>query len=186
MKVVQFDIDGVLADFSSGYDRVCRTLGLPEPGPDAPWDAKWDAKVWGFIRTSRDFWRELPELIDLRTLARIGDLRYRRDIAAVYFVTARPGTEVKRQTERWLENRAVFAPTVIVSGRKAEFAQAVGVTHAIDDKAGNAVAIQYMAPKTASYLIDRPYNRFDGAVLGSKVRRIATVEEFLDDAESAT
>ncbi len=183
--VVQFDMDGVLADFSSGYDRVCALLGVPAPGPDAPWDAKWDAKVWGFIRTSRDFWRELDPLVGLETLARVGDLRYQRGIAAVYFVTNRPGTEVKRQTERWLELHGVYAPTVILSGRKGEFARAAGVTHAIDDKAGNAVYTAYESPETASYLIDRPYNAFDPAVLGSKVKRISTVEAFLDDVEGA-
>jgi len=61
----------------------------------------------------------------------------------------------------------------------------VGATHALDDKAGNALAIQYMAPGTKSYLLDAPYNQFDHEVVGSKVIRVKTVDTFLDDLEVA-
>lgn len=179
-RIVQFDVDGVLADFSTGYDAICRRLSIAAPGPEAPWDAKWDAKVWAEIRSSVDFWLDLQSLVSDAVFARI-----QRIAEPVYFVTARPGTRTKWQTEEWLKDRGVYEPTVIVTGKKAEFAHAVGVTHAIDDKASNAVAIQYMAPKAKSYLLDAPYNRFDHAALGSKVIRVHTVSEFMFDVEAA-
>jgi hypothetical protein len=179
-RIVQFDVDGVLADFGTGYDRLCRMLGLIPPGPEAPWDAKWDTDVWANIRSSVDFWMNLPALVPDAIFARI-----QRIAEPVYFVTARPGTRTKWQTEEWLKDRGVYEPTVIVTGKKAEFAHAVGVTHAIDDKAGNAVAIQYMAPRTKSYLLDEPYNRFDHSVLGSKVIRVKQVGEFMAAVETA-
>ncbi len=179
-RIVQFDVDGVLADFSAGYDRLCMKLGVEPPGPDAPWDAKWNPVVWEEIKSSLTFWEQLPALVHDRVFHHITDL-----VADVYFVTARPGRRTKWQTERWLFDHEVRDGTVIVTGRKAEFAQAVGVTHAIDDKAGNAVATQYLASKTKSYLLDAPYNRWDQSILGTKVIRVNTVEEFLSQVEAA-
>ena len=75
-------------------------------------------------------------------------------------------------------------PAVIISGKKGEFAKVVGATHAIDDKAGNAVYLQYESPKKKSYLLDASYNQFDQKVLGTKVVRVATVDEFLDAVEA--
>lgn len=178
--IIQFDVDGVLADFGAGYDALCLKLGLVAPGPDAPWDAKWEREVWTEIKASPYFWKELPPLIDGATFRRIHNLA-----ADVYFVTARPGRETKWQTEEWLSSFGVKKATVIVSGKKAEFAQAVGVTYSIDDKAGNAVAIQYMSRGTKSYLLDASYNRFDQSVLGTKVKRVLSVAEFLRDVEAA-
>ncbi len=179
-RIVQFDVDGVLSDFSTGYDQLCNRLGVPAPGRNAPWDAKWNELVWSEIRSSVDFWLELPSLVSDSVFARI-----QRIAEPVYFVTARPGTRTKWQTEEWLKDRGVYEPTVVVTGKKAEFAHAAGVTYAIDDKAGNAVAIQYMAPEAKIYLLDAPYNRFDHGALGSKVVRVTSVETFLEAVEAA-
>lgn len=179
--IIQFDVDGVLADFGAGYDALCMKLGYGAPGPDAPWDAKWNRDVWMEIRGSQDFWMELPSLVPDSIFARIQRIQ-----DPVYFVTARPGTRTKWQTEQWLKDRGVYDPTVIVSAKKAEFAQAVGVSYAIDDKAGNAVEIHYRTEgATKSYILDAPYNRWDQSVLGTKVRRVLTVAEFLRDVEAA-
>lgn len=175
---VQFDMDGVLADFGRGYRDLAASLGVTAPGMDAAkWDDLWDPKVWAEIRSSRYFWESLSPLVPTRTMERLGHLTLIHDC---YFVTNRPGTDVKVQSERWLKAHCVPHPTVIVSGKKGEFAKAANITHAIDDKAGNAVFTAYHSPETASYLLDRPYNRFDQTVLGTKVQRIASVEEFLE------
>lgn len=179
--IVQFDVDGVLADFIGGFCRVyAREHGcaFPIPYEVIRWDDLWNEEVWAHIKGSDSFWRELPSLATQTELERIARLAY--DWDTVYFVTNRPGRFVHFQTVRWLEKRSIFRPTVIVTAKKAEFAVAAGVDYAIDDKAGNAVAIQYIAPKTKSYLLDAPYNRFDHAVLGSKVIRVKAVSEFLD------
>lgn len=174
---VQFDLDGVLADFGRGYRDLAAGLGSPVPPADAGWDELWDSRVWAEIRRSTNFWAKLWPLVGPATLGRISTIAREHD---VYFVTSRPGVDTKWQSEVWLERWGVLRPTVIVSSRKGEFAHAAGITHAIDDKAGNAVFTAYHSPETASYLLDAPYNRFDQTVLGTKVRRIATVEEFLE------
>lgn len=183
-RVVQFDMDGVLADFSEGYDDFCRRFRIDPPGRHAGWDAKWNQIVWDEIKASLTFWRELKPLVSEQTLDRIAALT---EVADVYFVTARPGRQTKWQTEEWINDHmcGIDNPSVIVTAKKAEFAQAVGVTHAIDDKAGNAVAVQYMSRGTKSYLLDTSYNRWDMSVLGTKVIRVPSVEAFLNDVEIA-
>ena len=54
----------------------------------------------------------------------------------------------------------------------------------IDDKAGNAVYAEYHNKDRRdfnSYVLDRPYNQFDAEVIGSRVRRVSTVERYLSD-----
>ncbi len=176
--IVMFDVDGVLANFGKGYDALCRKLNKQPPGPDAPWDAKWDDDVWREIKTSHTWWTELPAIPDSNAFFRIAILK-----GEIYFVTARPGIDVKRQTERWLMCRGIENPTVILSGKKGEIAAALGVDFSIEDKAGNAVYISYQSPATMSYLVDRPYNQFNPDMLGRKVVRIKEVEEFLTAIE---
>lgn len=136
--------------------------------------------TWDYVKNSSDFWETLPALVGPTTFRRINALQ---DQHAVYFVTNRMGRHAKWQTESWLRWRGIANPTVVLSAAKADFARAVGVTHSLEDKAGTAVCVQYISPRTTSYLIRRPYNEFDPAVLGSKVVRVDTVDEFLDQVE---
>lgn len=96
----------------------------------------------------------------------------------VYFVTARPGLDVKRQTETWLRLQGIEDPTVVISSKKGEMAKAIGADFSIEDKAGNAVYVSYQSPGK-SYLVNRPYNQFSHEMLGSKVIRIKEIEQFL-------
>lgn len=181
-RIVQFDMDGVLADFGSGYRRLHEQLtGERIPFP-APWDALSHAGTWATIKDSASFWYSLPQLVSDETLRRIQLLQARG--SEVYFVTHRMGAYVKAQTEDWLRRRGIFPPTVIVSKHKAEFAKAVGATHAIDDKFGNAYFISCYSRDTASYLLDAPWNQVDHDVVGGTVFRIKTVEDFLDIVEA--
>ena len=88
----------------------------------------------------------------------------------------------------WLEERHIYSPEVIVvpsAATKGNIAVGLNVQYSIDDKAGNAVYVQYHVPGIKSYIIDRKYNQFDAEVLGSKVKRVKAVDEFLDDIEKA-
>jgi uncharacterized HAD superfamily protein len=174
-RVVMFDVDGVLADFSSAYDRQCVALGIAPPGPDAPWDAKWDGRVWDVIKKTVGWWLFLQTIPEARVFRRINALQNTHD---VYFVTARPGLAVKQQTETWLRMQGIEDPTVILSSKKGEAAAVLGADFSIEDKAGNAVYIAYQS-KTKSFIVDRPYNQFDPQMLGSKVVRIKEIEQFL-------
>lgn len=172
-----FDIDGVLASFLDAYRQVEVTFGQT-PTTEARWDAYWKTDVWAYIKRSEEFWLKVPPLATPEEFARIYDLSFENDL---YFVTNRPGKAVKWQTERWLEMRGVRNPTVIISGKKGEMARALGAHFSIDDKAPNAVFTQYWSPETKSFLLDAPYNQFDPGVMGSKVIRVKTVNDFLDE-----
>lgn len=175
------DVDGVLANFYPGYNELCARMGKPilEPGR---WDDFLDEEVWAAIKRSDDFWYDLPALVDERTFARIDGLD---QVGTVYFVTNRPGGTAKNQTEAWLADFGLVDPTVIVTKFKGELAKAVVATHAIEDKAENAWCIAWLSPGTTSYLVDRPYNRYDPGQFGSsRVVRVATVEEWLDKVEA--
>lgn len=187
---IQFDVDGVLSDFMTAFTRLAQAHGYAERVSGTVEQEVWDTygqvprehvgKVWNLIRTDAGFWAGAPPLVDKATFQRIDDLQYR---AEVYFATARVGLNVKRQTIAWLEWRGVKNPTVVITPKKGEAALALNASYAIDDKAGNAIYTAYQAPACKSYVIDRPYNRFDHGMVGSKVYRVATVDQFLDNVE---
>ena len=177
-KVVMFDIDGVLADFTSGYRGIEEKRGLPITTGDS-WDDYWAKEVWNEIKASPTFWMELtpvPELMANPALWREMN-RLNQDI---WYVTSRPGIDVRRQTEYWLRSFGIRYPQVILSNHKGEIAKGLNATHSIEDKAGNAVIIKYLQPKCDSFLIHTPYNaNMDHAVIGRQVKRIYSVEEYV-------
>jgi len=192
-RVVMFDVDGVLADFVRGFRTLLRdelgcSVRVYGHAETDTWDivdvpASVVAEGWTRVKTCDTFWYRLPPLVDSATFRRIDALARE---ANVYFVTNRPGPAASLQTVAWLEDRGVTSPQVIVTARKGDTAYGLGATHAIDDKAGNAVYISYHTDgATRSYLVDRPYNRFDAQVLGSQVVRVPSVDAFLAAVEDA-
>lgn len=190
MKLV-FDCDGVLADFNTGFRRLAHDMFGTALEPD-PNNFVWDNygggiapdqvdRAWNRIKQMDDFWFKLLPLFSDEEGRRVRDLTRDND---VYFVTSRVGKSPKQQTEWWLRCAlGLQHPTVIVSSRKGEICAGIGADYCIDDKAGNAVYVGYHSPRTKSCLLDAPYNRFDHDVLGSKVRRVKSVSEFLDAVE---
>jgi uncharacterized HAD superfamily protein len=189
MATVQFDIDGVLADFMHGFTRLAQGMGLcktiTSSGQQAVWERYGDvpdehvSTVWENAKASPWFWEDLPALVDYPVFRRIEALQGDHE---VYFATSRVGRAVKLQTIRWLRWHGISWPTVVVTPKKGEVAAALGAGYAIDDKAGNAIFMGYQKG-VRSYLLDAPYNRFDPSVVGSPVRRVRTVEEFITDVE---
>jgi uncharacterized HAD superfamily protein len=190
MVIVACDVDGVLADFILAFTKLAHSL-FGTPITRTVDHLSWDKfpgltdddvfETWEAIQESSEFWLGLEPLVGPDVFSRIDQIERRG--GRVYFVTARSGEYAKQQTEQWLRTFGITNPTVIVTTSKAETARVVGATHAIDDKAGNAVAIQYMST-AKSYLLDRPYNRFDNSVVGTKIRRVMTVDEFLRNIEA--
>ena len=185
MRVV-LDIDGVLADFILGFTTLAnRMFGTPvyTTLDQKAWDSYeglTDAQYTQALeaaKVSPTFWQDLAPLASPEELAKLASAARAHDF---YFVTNRFGVGAKAQTEAWLRRHGVSSQTVIVSGAKGEIAKAVRADVLLDDKAGNAVFTQYYSHATAVYLIDRPYNRFDPAVLGSKIVRVRTLLEFFE------
>lgn len=187
-KVVMLDIDGVLANWLLAFSQLANTLyGTPviQDGDQTDWELNGlipqdvQSKTWTHIKRDGSFWINLLPLVSQDTFYSINDL------PDVYFVTGRPsGNRAKELTEAWLQHYGLKLPTVIFSKRKGEIALAIEATHSIDDKAGNAVAISYTSSKTKSYLLNKAYNQFDHSVIGSKVKRIYSVDEFLQEVNS--
>lgn len=188
-----WDVDGVLANFTDAYHELASDMFDVEipSGPPPTWDwleetlgsEKID-RVWNHIKQDRYFWRDLAPLISDTDAERINYLQNNR--VDQYFVTSRVGIAPKEQTEVWLRHHLFLeAPTVIVSSRKADAANALKANYTIDDKAGNVLVVYYNSPPERKvYIYDTPYNRFDPKVVGSRIRRVLTVSDFLDDIEA--
>lgn len=187
--VVGVDVDGVLADFVRGFTAYGRQLyGKHVPvihtvdhrgWDDFPeLDAAQQHTVWSYIRNSTCFWRMLEPCASVSVFNTLTALNAE---IPLYFITNRPGIKTKQQTEGWLADHGVYNPTVVVTADKGYAVQGLGVTHYIDDKAGNAVFTKYQNKQSKVYLLDRPYNQFPHDVLGKRVQRVKTVEEFLQE-----
>lgn len=192
--IVMWDVDGVLANFQQGYHRLANRMfdvGVDETYVPPTWDWLQDTigedkvnRVWEHIRQSPDFWFELDPLVSREELTRIRELTRKH---TMYYVTSRVGSTAKRQTERWLSmyvGADLNTPTVLISTRKADAANALGADYTIDDKAGNVLAVYYNSPASRKvYVLDTPYNQFSNDVMGHRVRRVKSVKDFLDDIE---
>ncbi len=186
-NIILFDIDGVLADFILGYTKLGMKMGFLNHAWSTLSQREWDmpeipkmqqSAIWEKIKQDSWFWTELEPLQDKNTFEEINDLECLG--SAVYFVTSRPGVNVKNQTELWLKERGILRPTVLISSLKGQIASGLKATHLIDDKAGNCVYVAYESPRTQVYLLDREYNRFDPSVIGRKVMRIPDIKTFLE------
>lgn len=191
-RVVQFDVDGVLADFSLGFTHLAnQKFGVPliSQRDKATWDGfglclEDESAIWDMIRESSCFWKDLDPLVDAKAMARIHRLHLESD---VYFVTKRSlGRMVKLQTEYWLERQGIQSPTVLIAANKAAVAHALRVDFSLEDKIANAVQIAGGRGETRSFIIDRPYNKFNPLFIGVDITRVYHLEEFLDHIEEAS
>lgn len=187
MKIM-FDIDGVLACFIGGFTKLASELIPGVPVTTTLQQPSWHgfpgmtkeqvSRVWEVVKADCWFWTELEPLVGGLTFKDIYDIKVEHE---VYFCTSRVGIYAKRQTEHWLASQGLGNTTVIVSGKKGEFCKAVGIDYAIEDKASNASCIDWITEgKTKSYLINRPYNQAPAEFLGSGIKRVDTVNEFLE------
>lgn len=176
--VVMFDIDGCLASFGAGFRKVAESLGKdPKLGSLRIEDL--DKECWEVVLRSETFWHELPQIVERETFNRIYMLTREHDL---YFVTNRHGLRAQRQTERWLEDRGILSPTVIVTPHKGEAAHVIGAHYSIEDNPDNALAIAVAGAK--SFLLDRPKINHHVA-LPPQIKRVPTVDAFLDVIEQA-
>lgn len=189
MKTILFDVDGVLADFVYAFTRECGIEPYSTPLLQV-WDfgdtisKSVQSKAWEKIIKTPMWWADyVPTLASLQEFGRIDDLTLDNQVV---FCTNRTGTpSPQRQTEAWLIMQGnILNPHVIVSKRKGDVAKAIDADYAIDDTAENAACVHWIADSKPckSYILDRPYNRTK--FLPTKVRRVFSVAEFLEDVKT--
>lgn len=193
MKTIQFDVDGVLADFVLGFTRLARQMfgnsvtvlstHEVENWNDFGLSPEQMAEVWQRISGMNFFWSTLPALASasiFESISRLGE-----DYNVV-FVTDRHGGLISPQwqTVGWLRNQGVMRPNVVIARNKGQVAAAIGADYSIEDKPSNATAIAKFAPACQSFLINRKYNQEGIVGFFDDVRRIDTISEFLEEVRS--
>lgn len=203
---VGIDVDGVLADFNTAFmRRVVNVTGRdlwPENYQPTTWSypttvgytPEEEAVVWKTIKEDRVFWYCLPTYPETWETFRYLDERIKVDRDDVYFITARPGAEAKRQTEMWLlkEFNHVTThhhnPTVLITPHKGLAAQTLGLDVYIDDRYENAldaagVHWRNEPPRTMTFLLNRPWNT-DRDVSGTDIIRVDSLPGICEMAEA--
>lgn len=192
-QTIVFDIDGVLADFISGFYSVAKGLDMNvtfDPTQPRSWDtypglkAEEVTKVWAFIAKNPTFWAGLPVMCNTEEIARLHHLNEHH---RVYFATNRKTPGALRATHDFLHLHLSPSPlqgdfNVIATHRKGEFCKVVEADYYIDDKSENVDCAIWMTDgKTKAYVIDRPYNTGPYAPHSSKARRVQSVLQFIQE-----
>ena len=191
--VVQFDVDGVLADWTKAFTELANGLWGPGTAPElqestAP---QWTGPnqftpeqryhdTWEALLKTSMWWASLKPMVGTDVFHRIARLSLE---VPVYFVTNRWHflDPANWQTTCWLRQYGVPNASVICSKDKGEIAWLLKVTHSIEDKHENARDIDgYIGPGGGkSYLINRLHNQQPYC----PERRVDTVTQFLDIVE---
>lgn len=183
-KCVIFDVDGCLADFVYSFTKEC---GAVEPWGTRENKSRWDFRdvfqkqqiddAWSRIKGSRYWWMHLRPMESASVFEAIDDLQYSHH---VLFVTARVGLHSQWQTQMWLAKQGITNPNVVVTSKKGEIAHAVGAAFHVDDKPENAACVHWMSEGTKSYFVEHDYRK-GGAWLPERIKRIKSVQEYIDD-----
>jgi 5'(3')-deoxyribonucleotidase len=167
---IGIDIDGVLADFVSGYSELVRKdldIQLPPVSNTYPpvWDFDYAAGVTIAQRmelfakvANTEFWGKLNPMKEaLYVLDQLTRLRFEGH--HIYFITDRSGARAKFLTERWLSLHGMNNPTVLLSSDKGPVAKGLKLDVYIDDRPKNVEEVKRSSPDTRVYVLDAPYNR---------------------------
>jgi 5'(3')-deoxyribonucleotidase len=194
VKTIVFDIDGVLADWSTGFSRWAR-----EVYPDVPivshnecvsWDVRpgmtseMERVIWDLIKQDTRFWEDLPPLATDREFIQICHLIDKGH--NVYFATNRKTPGALRATRNWLNRYLnISFVNIIITHRKGEFCKVVDADYYIDDKSENVdCAIWMTDKKTKAYVLTRLYNSGVYAPHSKSARRVSTITHLLEDIDA--
>ena len=175
--------DGVLADFCTAYERLF--VELTGRNTFDPWMLKegpvtWNwplefgytkaetTEVWNRIKASSGFWHSLDPLYPSIDVLSSYYPRLRQAGHEIIFVTSRPGTLAKFQTERWLQTW-FSCPTVVIAktGHKGLIARGLELDAIIDDNADNCFDVLKESPTTRMFIVPRRYNAYAHSELQS-------------------
>ena len=163
---IGFDMDGVLADFSTAFREVELSLFGPESSlsaeaPEVEAQSEEQAAeqvkqarspresrrrrdaIWRTIHNTPDFWSTLQPH-DPHAVRRIHEMMLRYGWE-VFFITQRPATAgqtVQRQTQQWRRGQGFDLPSVLViSGSRGAAAGALRLNHHVDDSPQNCLDV---------------------------------------------
>jgi len=186
---IGLDVDGVLAAFSPKFIEIANYLFKLKLKPEdqTGWahqslglSNKQADKVWEVIDETPNWWlEELPVLPNTESLSN-ANFKHR-----LYFITKRNPTEcglpMEEQTAVWLRRHFFIPnPTVIVTERKGDVANALELDYFVDDKHENCFDVITKSPRTITFIHTAPYNR-----KYNYANRAANVNEFFEHIKGA-
>lgn len=190
------DVDGVHVDWNQGFaeeiiaitGRNLFTEGVQNP-PVWQWPEHYGytkkdiAATWKRVCKSPIWWENLGSLPGCRAWDTV--VQALEDFHDVYYVTARSGHRVKRQTERWISEEYNYEdeqrrPTVLIvkPHTRGDVIASLEIDAYIDDNLDNAIDVSLKSPTTRVYLLNYRHNQDPRAF--SRITRVDSVQEFID------
>lgn len=185
---ISFDIDGVLADFTSAAVLGIREMyrpDLPEAYTQVTWNfddvlkpGQWD-KVFEHLMAQPSFWADLPAFED--NVNALATLKHDIGEENIYMITSRPpcsGGSLEQMTKLWLFQHDLPMLNVHIverAAQKAAIIQREGITWSLDDywpTIEQCCAVDGHNPR----LLDRIYNWH-----AIHLPRVYSVAEFLTE-----
>ncbi len=209
---IGFDMDGVLADFSSAFREVDLSLFGPsskvnaespeveaanEENDETPSaaDGKTPGEIrrrrdaiWSAIHNTPDFWTTLKPL-DPKAVVRIHETMLRRSWE-VFFITQRPATvgqTVQRQTQQWLHQQGFDMPSVLViSGSRGAAAGALRLTYHVDDSPQNCLDVASDSKAKPILIVPERDEVTENSARRLRIGIARSISEALDQLEQAS
>jgi hypothetical protein len=209
---IGFDMDGVLADFSTAFREVesrlfgaASAVAAESPEVEAQHEdnaarqaaaaaapARRESRrrrdaIWKDIRETPDFWSTLGPH-DPDAVRRIHEmmLRYRWE---VFFITQRPATAgetVQRQTQHWLRAQGFDLPSVLViNGSRGAAAGALRLDYHVDDSPQNCLDIVSESRARPILIAPEPDEVTENSAKRFKISVARSIGEALDLLEAA-
>lgn len=192
---VGIDCDGVLCDFNAAFIRCIvnvtgRDLFPPNYEPttwnypeSVGYTSEEVDETWRTIKADRVFWYCLSAYPDTENAMGYLADRISHHHDDVYFITARPGVDAKKQTEQWLIKEFGkitswhVVPTVLITPHKGLAVQTLNLDVYIDDRDRNCLEASSAhwhgsVPKCRTFVMDRPWNR---ELLDPRIERVSSV-----------
>ncbi len=185
MKVM-IDMDDILTNFNLAFLQIAHRMyeEVPVSVEVKVWDfwksvpnltLEMEERVWEAIRSTPNFYESLPAYADRDDLLRLAEIM-RAGRHEIYFITSRfptKGRTVQAQSQRWILEHVGEPGAIIVSSRKGELCQVLGVELAVDDAPHHIENLLDHGINT--YIRDWAYNRHIDHRL-----RVKNLGEFLD------
>jgi hypothetical protein len=159
------DVDGVLADFRSGFTQAVHAVHGKDAGPGDP-AASWSDRLsnreldaaWKHISRTPNWWTTLTAY-EPEQMKRLYELSRERRWE-VFFLTKRPATAgepVQYQTQWWIEQQGFVMPSVLtVPGSRGELSNALRLDIVLDDQLINCVDVVSASTAKAILVLRAP------------------------------